>query len=250
MWVHKDEIHIDRGYQRDLNESKRTRIAAHFDWGAFGVLLLARRASDGTLWAFDGQHRLAAVRSRSDIQEVPAAVYELATSEASAFLTVNKERAALKGIETFRAMVESGNPHAVRVGELVAQAGRRVGHTNPNSVACVRQMQRSLELDAKAFEVVWPVIVALCDGSGIDHRLVTAIHYVERRLIDWDGNRRSLGEEHIRRRILGIGLSSLMEAMGEAAAYFKKGGDRVWARGCLNALNYKLSKRYGLREDA
>src|SRR4051794_31726791 len=70
IYLPKESLQVDPTYQRPLNDRKRLRIASAFNWAAFGVLICARRP-DGTIWVIDGQHRLSAAMSRSDVRDVP-----------------------------------------------------------------------------------------------------------------------------------------------------------------------------------
>src|SRR5581483_5377546 len=111
-YVSKLQLQVDPTYQRSLNDPKRLRIAKDFNWAAFGVLLVARR-NDGSLWVIDGQHRLMAAQSRSDIKDVPVAIFEFGgnvTDEAKDFLIANKNRRPLSGVESFKALAVSGDP--------------------------------------------------------------------------------------------------------------------------------------------
>lgn len=75
MDIPKDHLEVDHTYQRDTVSIERINsIAREFRWSAFGVLLIIR-GSDGTLWVYDGQHRLAAAKLRDDIDDLPCLVF-------------------------------------------------------------------------------------------------------------------------------------------------------------------------------
>lgn len=243
-YIAKHVLKIDHGYQRALNDDKRKRIAANFNWAAFGVLLVGRRGGD--LFVVDGQHRLAAALSRSDVSDVPVAIFDLGGSrdEAVDFLVANKDRRPLSGIEAFKAQITTNDPHAILVQELVAASGREVGVSSPKTVACVANLYRFAQADAEALKSVWPVVVELCRDEKMDNRLVGGLFTLERRLTDSSGEQRSLSEVKIKRLLLEAGYSRLMNSIIESAAYYKRGGEAVFARGCLNVLNYRRQNRF------
>lgn len=247
-YVHKSTLLIDHSYQRELNDSKRQRIASKFNWAAFGVLVAARR-KDGKLYLIDGQHRLAAARSRTDIRDVPVVIFDLEDSiaaEAQDFLVTNKDRRALTGLESFRALISVGDEAALTVQRLIESINRQPGPTGAGTVACVAYLCKAATVDAAALERAWPVIAEICEGQNIDNRLVAGLVTLERRVIDSKEQRRSISDALIRQAFLAAGYLKLLRAISESAAYYKRGGEVVFARGCLNVLNYKRQNKFSL----
>lgn len=251
-YVDKRSLLVDHTYQRPFNDAKRLRIAARFNWAAFGVLLVVRRR-DGSLWTIDGQHRLAAAMSRADIQDVPVIVFDLEgriEDEATDFLVANKERKPLSGVESFKAMVVSGDPTAAIVKELVESIGREVGPAGAGCVACPHAIYKCVQTDVDALRRIWPVVAQLCEGAQFDNRLIQAIFTLERRLIDGNGERLSFASSPaLRQKLIDAGFSAILRAIGEASAYHKRGGETVWARGVLNILNHRRQRRMTLTGD-
>jgi len=252
QYVSKHILQVDHlSYQRDLNDGKRKRIAANFNWAAFGVLVVARRA-DGSLWVIDGQHRLAAVLSRADILDVPVVIFDIDSvqDEAVDFLVTNKERKPLTGIETFKAMVRSGDAVAVEVKALVESHGRTIGAASSLTVACPHALLKSMSVDADAMKRVWPLIVTVSEGQHIDSRVVQGLFTLERRMVDTNGRPVSVAlNSSNRAKIIEAGASALLRAINEASAYHRVGGETVWARGILNLLNHRRRHRLLLRGD-
>jgi hypothetical protein len=79
-YINKNILNVDSSYQRTLRDNTRLFIARNFSWAAFGVLSVANR-SDGSLYVFDGQHRLAAAMERPSITQVPCVVFNVADIE-------------------------------------------------------------------------------------------------------------------------------------------------------------------------
>lgn len=248
-YVNKASIAIDRTYQRDLNDQKRLRIASGFNWAAFGALTLARRR-DGTLWCVDGQHRLQAAMSRSDVQDVPCVIFDLGgehRDEATDFLMTNKERKPLTGLESFRAMLASGDIHASDIVLLCQSIGRTIGKASPTTVACPVAIRACLVTDREAVWRIWPLIGVLTEGTAIDNRLVQAMCYLERKLMTADGAWISVARtSKLTQRLKDAGLDEINKAMFEAAVFYKTGSAGVWARGIVNILNYRCQRKYSL----
>lgn len=252
IYVNKDQLNVDQTYQRPLNDGKRLRIASNFNWAAFGVLLCARRP-DGSLWVMDGQHRLSAAKSRSDVEQVPCIVFEFGGNimdEATDFLVANKDRKPLTGFDSFRAMIVAGDPISLQVQELVHASGRIIDDVNPaESVKCVKSMYTCVQANAGAMRRIWPVIVELCTGRGIDNRLVQGMHWLETRLVDEADEERSITEADNKRKLLDAGLDKVLRSIGDACAYYHRGGQLVFARGILNIINYKRRNKLSMRGD-
>jgi hypothetical protein len=248
-YVDKRTLFIDRSYQRELNTGKSKRIASNLNWAAFGVLVVAERA-DKKLVVVDGQHRLAAALSRADVSEVPVVIFDLdgtIQDEATDFLVVNKERKPLTSVESFKALLASGDATALRVQEYIRQINREAGRASSTTVACVNVLYRCVQRDEDSFAATWPLIGEISEGQKIDNRIVTGMVWLERKLVDPDGNKRSLADATNRKKLIEAGYRQVLRAIGEAAAYYKRGGDVVFANGVLNLLNYRRSKKLEMK---
>ena len=193
--IDKNSINVDHRYQRALNDRKRLDIAGNFNWVAFGAVSVNRR-SDGSLWAIDGQHRLSAAKSREDITTIPCIIFEIPDNieeEAAAFLALNTLRKPLTSREKFKAQLVKGDPIAVEADELIREAGRSLDSSAVGvSIDCLTALMSIIREDGNNARVVWPLIAELCEGQRIDNRLVQGVAYLERKLIDEDGERVSL----------------------------------------------------------
>jgi len=250
LYVPKEQLRVDQTYQRSLNDSKRKRIASNFNWAALGVLLCARRP-DGSLWVIDGQHRLAAAMSRSDVQDVPVVVFEFdgnIQDEAADFLIANKERKPLTGVDSFKAQVAAGDPIAIAVNDMVHSTGRVIGTaTDAKTVRCVAMLYTCMQSNATAMKQLWPLICELCADESIDNRFVAGLHWLETRLVDQNEEERSVLEASNRRKLAEAGIRKILHSIGDAAAYYHRGGQAVFAKGILNVLNYKRRNILKLR---
>jgi len=236
-------LHVDHAsYQRDLRgKGKRLRMAANFNWIACGALIVARRP-DGSLWIIDGQHRWEAARSRGDIPSLPCVIFDVGEIEAEAkgFIGANVDRQPLRVSERIQAQVTANDPVAIELVGLLSACGREVRAKNTGGVsakdsapagACYSNLAKYRDV----FLRVWPLIVELSDGAAMDSRIVSGLVTLERRLLDV----RSVMEPILRRRLLVAGRQSVLRAIGEACAFYHRGGEGVYARGMLRLLNYR-----------
>lgn len=250
LMVDKNIILVDSRYQRLLNDGKRLQIAADFNWVAFGVLSVNKR-SDGSIWCIDGQHRLAAAKSREDVLTVPVSVFSIPDSveeEALAFLALNTLRRPLTSKEKFRASLISGDLIASVAQELIQGAGRSIdSRSSESSVDCLTALMNVIRLDEQTARKVWPVVTEICEGHNIDNRLLQGFAYLERKLQDKQGERRSITEPDNKRKLVAAGRDHLMREVTKAAAYYHRGGERVFAEGLLNVINYRRQHRLFLK---
>lgn len=248
--IDKNSIFVDHRYQRALNDNKRLEIAANLNWIAFGAISVNRRA-DGSLWAVDGQHRLAGAKSRADVTTVPCLVFEIPhdiEEEAAAFLALNTLRKPLTSRDKFKAQLVKGDPVAVEADAMIRAAGRSLDSSAAGvSIDCLTALMSIIKDDINNARVVWPLIAELCEGQRIDNRLVHGIAYLERKLIDEEGERVSLLDKANKTKLVEAGATRIMKSIQEAAAFYHRGGQSVFARGVLNIVNYRRQKRLRIK---
>lgn len=243
--VDKMVVEVDETYQRDADNPKVNEIASQFLWVAFGVLLVGRRP-DGSLWCFDGQHRLLAAQKRSDVTEVPCFVFDMKTmgQEAEAFLLANSKRKAVSALAKWKAQVQVGDKATLRANELVEYSGRKVGLANASNIACIGLLRKLCAKDQEheLLKKVWPLLCELCEGEVLANELVDAFVYIESKLVA-QGEGVSLTDRKWSCRVKEIGFKDLRTGALEGAAFFSKGGAKSWAQGVLNVLNRRLQEK-------
>lgn len=129
IWVAPAELSIDTRYQRELGPAgvhRVRRIALQFDWRKFTPIIVARRGakiSDGYA-VIDGQHRVAAVRARGDIEKVPAWEVDAdVVGQAATFLSINAESARVPSGAIWYAKAATGDEDAIALLALCEKAG-------------------------------------------------------------------------------------------------------------------------------
>lgn len=123
--VNINSVNYDPAYQRDLKRKHKV-IARDFDEEALGLPLIAERA-DGSLWAVDGQQRIAALkligrdRFRAEVFSSQGPEHE-----ARVFKLVNLNRTRLSSQEEMQALLTSGDPEALSIKQVVDNLGYKL----------------------------------------------------------------------------------------------------------------------------
>jgi len=130
-WVRTDRLAVDRRYQR--GSSRRSarlveRIARGFDPAAFGALI-CRQAGEA-IEVIDGQHRALAAMAIG-LPSVPALM--LGKPGAARFLAINFGRVNLTPLQRHRAAAAAGEPAAIEIDRIVAEAGLKLGVRSGNN---------------------------------------------------------------------------------------------------------------------
>lgn len=232
--VKKGDLHVDHTYQRNANETKLMAIARDWSWIACGSIVVADR--EGVLFVVDGQHRVLAARKRGDITDLPCLVFKTheARQEAKGFLAAQTLRKPITSVEKFRALVTIEDPAALVVQDLLASAGKTPGEgVSTGTVKCVGILVSLARDDATALRKIWPLIVAVSEGQQIHQRVVEGLAYISKRMPDGT----SLMDKEWQKRVLKVGGVGLLTAAAKAAAYYARGGPKVWATGMIEAIN-------------
>jgi hypothetical protein len=245
-WLPKSVLHIDETYQRAGINQKAIRIAREWSWVGCGVILVAQRGAD--YYVIDGQHRVSGAKRRADITELPCAVYQTSgpKEEASGFLMANTERKALSAIDKFYAAITAGDPNAIETRALLDDLEiELVASTNrAGQIKCIRTVRRLVEANAAAARrVLWVVRqLSIRQGRHLPERVIDGLFYLDQRLADCDLEDRRLVD-----RLLAIGMDEIETSIAKAAAFYTKGGARVYADGILTRVNKGLRRQYKLR---
>jgi len=139
--IYSDGVYPD-GYQRSKNMASVKRIAKNFDPDKFGMIHVSER-SDGTFWAMDGQHRLAALTFMKwgDIK-VDCVVYKglSVPKEAKIFRGLNSVT-GVKAYDRFNSAKVEGDPNVLQIIKIVQSAGFHVGRRSGEGVlGCVNAL--------------------------------------------------------------------------------------------------------------
>jgi len=243
-WLPKHKLIVPtETYQRKGTNSKEVRIASNFSWAAFQTISVAGRC-DGLYNVIEGGHRLRAAMKRDDVLNVPCMIFDISDEkdQAKAFLSVNKERKPMSGIDRHKAMIIAGDPVAAKVENAVNAIGRTVGKSGQSAreVSCINEMRRCIETDEQAFNRVWPVIAEVCEGRRITRDIVIGIFRLER-FVDGgvsSGVRAS--------RVISVGYDALIEGSRQGREFHGHPGETAIADGMLKKINKGLRNKWEL----
>jgi hypothetical protein len=172
--VRPSELNIDHTYQRPLEPTRLEKAPLDpFDPQKVGSISVSRRA-DGTLWAIDGQHRMAKARlSGHSDTEFPAQIHEGLTpeDEASMFIALND----FKNIHTlyrFKARRAAGEKKAQQITEIAEGFGWKIQVSNAaGSICAVGAMEwvtdgAGLRTDGDQYEALARTLEILTGAYG------------------------------------------------------------------------------------
>lgn len=128
LMVRADTMKKSPLYQRPFNQNQAIEIAYFFNWRAFGVLSVARRAYEpgNPLYFMDGQHRLSGAQMAfSDSVEVPCMVYNVASvqEEAHIYNLININRRGLTYADKWTSRAAEGDAFVEAVERLLGEWG-------------------------------------------------------------------------------------------------------------------------------
>ena len=243
MDISKHDLRIDDAYQRDAVESKVMLMAKDWSWIGCGAIIVALRP-DG-FWVIDGQHRVMAARKRTDIDDLPCMVFEVAEKkmEAAGFLSVNTNRKPLTAVDRFKAKCEVGDPLYLKAKALIDASGRHATRGSvSNGISCIEALA-SLIRDAtidEADSVYW-LTHNLCAGRPISSKILTGLQYIFKKM---RGNDQEL--KRLRKRLLDIGFDEIDTSIRKACTYYAQGGSKIYAEGIITAANKGMRIRFAI----
>lgn len=234
LYLAKTVLDIDHSYQRNAKNARVLKLAKRWNWLACGVLTVAKRA--GRYFVVDGQHRLMAALKRSDIERLPCLVFESAEmrDEAVAFRDANKERRPITTFEQWNADLVAQDEPTLFAHAIITNAGRIPSQTaGPTTVRCLSAVVAAARNTREELGRVWPLAVQVCQGNALHERVLGALMYLECNLIEGQ----SVADKRWRDKILRLGYKGILDASQRAAAFYAKGGPKVWALGVMQELN-------------
>lgn len=242
LMIDKSALRIDDSYQRDLNSTKTLELCSQWSWIACGALIVAMRGND--FLVVDGQHRLAAALKRSDIKELPCIVFETtgAKEEAVGFLRSNTNRRPIGAIARHKAAIAAEDPIAQMVQREISAAGLEIAATANRApqIKCITMCTNFARQNQAAFRDVLRACARLCVSAGIPvhEKLLSGLWYMNSNI---DGG---LNDRRLSKRLMEIGAQRLLDGATRAAAFYARGGPKVFADGMLQEINKGLHGKF------
>lgn len=169
--IAKSNLNLDDRYQREkTTEEAVRRIARNWDWVLYKVLSVAERG-DGSLWVFDGGHRLRAAFYRSDVNELPCLVFQLAdlSDEARSFIAGARMSSRISSFDSFRAALVAEEPCSLRTAAMLAELGLKPNKNASKSteVKCVYAIQKALEENEPTAKKALELSISICGEKPV-----------------------------------------------------------------------------------
>lgn len=228
-------------YQRPPLQNKVVRIASAWSWIAFGALVVGERA--GEYFIIDGEHRHQAALKRSDVDLLPCVVFqtESVAQEAAGFLGANTERKPVSSHDKFRASVAADDEIAKKMESILRRHGISLSR-HPSTARQMKSVSSLLKMtadDSNGLEIVLSVAAAISGEKPITEILLQGLFYIHK-----NANEGLTGR--ILKRVYAVGAARLVDGAKRAAAYYARGGAKVWADGMLTELNKNLQHKFEL----
>lgn len=243
-FVPANEIRFDPSTSQreddEVSSGKIIELRKAWSWPAAGVILCARRP-DGSLYAFDGQHRVLAARGRSDTSMIPCAIYDIVTAEeeALAFYMANCNRRNVSAFTKHRILRNAKDTRALNSDAILRDAGcvfvRRA--SKPNEASCTTVPAELLKLMCRSAVVrAFHLARIACetDNRPIKAELVKGFGYLVQRV---DGAMRS---DRFESCVRNAGSVQLMRAVANRKSSAAKSSNKLFGEAMLEVLNYRL----------
>lgn len=240
VMLDKSVLKIDHDYQRDhVSEVQVNNIAREWNWGILGALSVGARP-DGSLWVFDGQHRLLAALKRYDIVTLPCNVYPSKgkEDEAALYLKINGNRARVAAIDTFRAKLASNDPIAKLVDGMLSADGYRVSRGNAKgNIRCIGAIVHAMTVDQMSAHAAWEAAVAIFSGEPV-------LEPVFRGLFEADKYLRKHGRDTVDAaqniaKLVKCGADEILRQIANQKAIRRSGGSKPAAEAIISVLNFR-----------
>lgn len=169
--INTRDIFVDNLYQRDLSLTKVRKIVREFNPYLVNAVKVSFR--DGKFWVFDGQHTIAALKSKykgMDCQVDCKVFYGLTRlDEMELFIAQNGAATSVGMREKFRAMNNNGDPKIREMVKLCTKAGLVADFEKgqaDNRIIATKSLYAAYEsLDADDFVDMLKIIKEAWNGS-------------------------------------------------------------------------------------
>jgi hypothetical protein len=242
MRIDKQDLNADHSYQRNkVFVQKIRQIASQWSWAGCGCILVAMRP-DGTFWVFDGQHRVLAAMTRSDIRELPCMVFECVDvkQEAAGFLVSNAERKPVSALDKFKALVMTGDQTAKIVSDVFDNLGIVI-RCDPREARHLKCVSKCLQLAGKnpdVFEWALQSTVELCGDNPVHRDILDGLFWIETK-------HGLCGTSRFDKALSSASRSEILESISKFAGAEGKRGEKVCGTAILKVLNHGRRNRFG-----
>lgn len=242
LWVDKSTLQIDHEYQRKcVNQHRVREIARCWIWAACGVILVSRRP-DGSLWVYDGQHRVLAALLREDISSLPCLVFDMdaLSDEAAAFVAANTVRGPMRATEKFRGLLVAEDEIALEVQRIAKSCGYAIGGDGPRSLRCVGTLLRLAKTNTPVLKDVLALLAELYGTDAVHEDVMQGVFWLE---VSLRKGGQTLCRGHNKAALMQRTPARLKDAIRRAKEHFGRSGEKVCAEAIVQELNRGRSTR-------
>ena len=236
LTINKNILTIAPEYQRAASPSLVRSIKTNWNWRAAGVVTINVR--ENVHYVIDGQHRVLAAKSISEITHLPCLVFKNLTlaEEAETLAEINSRRKNMTAIDKFVARLAACDALAVYVNNRVEAMNFRVAAKGANTFNCVKQLMICASKNKARFDRVLNVATKLFKHNQVPRHSFVALEYLDSKL--------SLADGKLKDRILAIGHEAIKQSIRMAQMRFDSNHPRVCAIGLLDAVNKNLRNKF------
>jgi len=233
--IYKGDLVTDESYQRDASSARILSIAREWSWIACGAIIVGKR--NGIYFVIDGQHRVKAAMERRDITVLPCIVFKTETNqeEAKGFLRNNTTGKPMAGAEKHKASVITGDENALFIDYIFRKNNLipAISTGTRNSIKDMAWVTKKSKENRGAFEAAVQLAAEISNGTQIKGILLDGLYFIHIYV-------RPLTDRRLRQRIKQLGSETLILGAKRAAAFYVKGGNKIWAEGMMNEINKGL----------
>jgi hypothetical protein len=164
------------------------------------------------------------------------------SDEAKGFLSSNRLRGQMTSVDHFRAELVAGNAVAKLFNDVCNDLDLVVTSSNPGpgAIKSAAWGMRRFGEDAAIARTTLELASEIAkDGNmPVPEILLEGLWYIHH------NSDASIEDAKVRQRIKKIGARLLLRSAQESAAFFSRGGAKVWAHGMLQAINKGLQRKY------
>jgi hypothetical protein len=247
LMIHKENLVIDRTYQRSVSDSKILSIAANWKWESCGAISVMKRQDDRFI-VIDGQNRTLAAWKRADIIYLPCMVFESQgiQHEASSFVEINTNRKPVLAYDKFKAQLVARDAVSIEIASAIEENGfiLRANSDNARTITCIAACQSVYHSNPSKFRLILKTAcdLAIEDSCVVSNILLQGLAELNKKIEN------GLLNVKLNKRLHEVGAQALVVQARKESYRVGKGGAKIWASGMLQVINRKRGVEFTFLE--
>ncbi len=249
MEIEKHRLNIDGRYQREkISNDKVLTIASEWDWKLFNAISAIRR-EDGSLWVFDGGHRVRASFYRSDILYLPCMVFDACgvENEAKAFVAAGTMKTNISAHHRFKASICAKEPITLKTKAILDKHGYVASKSDNNKFGfqAISTLVKIVKEDSQLADKVFESCAMIAnEDEQITSSVLAGLFLLAKRL---NGKVDILASAYVN-KLAKKGMAFINVAINREKHIMGIGGARVSAKAILDILNHGKRKKIKMPE--